>query len=314
MQPVNQEKVRSTGLGDRGAKPVEKGAAQFSWFSLAQAHADYAARIGFVVSMMFLAATAFYGLHLSGATAAIVAEVTAVADRAAYDAGFRVDDLIISGSKNTTREMLLKALGLPFANSSLSYDAAEAQDRLMKLGWVASAEVRRILPSRLEVLLSEREPFARWADAQNIAQAIDRDGRILGPADGRFETLLLFAGEGAPAEAAEFIDALSAHETIKQHIERLDLVAERFWEVKLDSGLVLKLPRKVNELVLGKAETLLASNKISEMALDAIDLRLTNRTVLQLREPSLANRDKGVSTITSGPAQPALPPRRGRAL
>ena len=314
MQPVNQEKVRSTGLGDGGAQPVEKGAARFSWFSLAQAHADHAARIGFVVSMMFLAATAFYGLHLSGATAAIFDEVSVVADRAAYDAGFRVDDLTISGSKNTRRDALLKALGLPYANSSLSYDAAEAQDRLLKLGWVASAEVRRILPSRLEVLLSEREPFARWADAENVVQAIDREGRILGPADGRFETLLLFAGEGAPAEAAELTDALSAHGTIKRRIERLDLVAERFWQVKLDSGLVLKLPRKVNELVLGKVETLLASNKVSEMALDTIDLRLTNRTILQLREPTLANRDKGVAAITSGPALPALPPRRGRAL
>ena len=314
MQPVNQEKVRSTGLGDRGAQPVEKGAAQSSWFSIFEAHADYAARVGFVVSMMFLAATACYGLHLSGATAAIFDEVAVVADRAAYDAGFRVDDLTISGSKNTTREALLKALALPYANSSLSYDAAEAQDRLLKLGWVASAEVRRVLPARLEVLLSEREPFARWVDAENITQAIDREGRILGPAEGRFETLLLFAGEGAPAEAAELTDALSAHLNIKQHIERLDLVAERFWQVKLDSGLVLKLPRKVNELVLGKVETLLASSKVSEMALDTIDLRLTNRTVLQLREPTLANRDRGVAAITSGPAQPALPPRRGRAL
>ena len=314
MQTVNQDKVRSASRGDGGAQPVEKGKDQPSWFSIAQAHADYAARVGFVVSMMFLAATAFYALHLSGATAAIYDEAAVVADRAAYDAGFRVDDLIISGSKNTTREALLKALGLPYANSSLSYDAAEAQDRLIKLGWIASAEVRRILPSRLEVLLSEREPFARWADAENIAQAIDREGRILGPTEGRFETLLLFAGEGAPAEAAELADALSAHETIKQHIQRLDLVAERFWQVKLDSGLVLKLPRKVNELVLGKVEALLASNKISEMALDTIDLRLTNRTILQLREPSLANRDKGVASITSGPAQPALPPRRGRAL
>ena len=51
----------------------------------------------------------------------------------------------------------------------------------MKLGWVASAEVRRILPSRLEVLVSEREPFARWADAENIVQVIDREGRILDP-------------------------------------------------------------------------------------------------------------------------------------
>ena len=314
MQPVNQEEVRSTGLGDCGAQPVEKGAAQSSWFSIAQAHADYAARVGFVVSIVFLVATAFYALHLSGATQAIFDEVAVMSDRAAYDAGFRLDDLTTSGSKNTPRESLLKALALPYANSSLSYDAAEAQDRLVKLGWIASAEVRRILPSRLEVLVNEREPFARWANSENIVQAIDREGRILGPADGRFENLLLFAGEGAPAEAADLTDALSGHETIKRRIERLELVAERFWQVKLDNGLILKLPRKVNELVLGKVETLLASSKIADMALDTIDLRLTNRTILQLREPTLANRDRAVAVITSGPPQSASPPRRGRAL
>lgn len=314
MQPVNQDKVRSTNLGDGGAQRVDKGTARPSWFSIAQAHADYAARVGFVVSIVFLVATAFYALRLSGATQAIFDEVAVMTDRAAYDAGFRLDDLTTSGSKNTPRESLLKALALPYANSSLTYDAAEAQDRLVKLGWVASAEVRRILPSRLEVLVNEREPFARWADSENIEQAIDREGRILGPADGRFETLLLFAGEGAPAEAADLADALSGHETIKRRIERLELVAERFWQVKLDNGLILKLPRKVNELVLGKVETLLASSKIADMALDTIDLRLTNRTILQLREPTLANRDRAIAIITSGPPQPASPPRRGRAL
>ncbi len=314
MQPVTQEKVRSASFGDDRAQPVKKGVAQPSWFSIVEAHADYAAKAGFVVSMMFLVATAFYGLHLSGATKAAYDELGAMADRAAYDAGFRVEDLAISGSKNTSREVLMKALALPFANSSLSYETAEAQDRLLKIGWVASAEVRRSLPSRLEVVMTEREPFARWADAENIVQAIDREGRVLGPAEGRFETLPLFAGDGAPVEAADFIDALSGHDAVKRHIERIDLVAERFWQLKLDSGLILKLPRKVNEVVLGRVETLLASNKIADMALDTIDFRLANRTILQLRDPTLANRDRAIAVITSGPPQPAMPPRRGRAL
>jgi cell division protein FtsQ len=177
-----------------------------------------------------------------------------------------------------------------------------------------SAEVRRILPSRLEVVLSEREPFARWADAGNAVQAIDREGRVLGPTEGRFETLFLFAGEGAPAEAAALMEALSGHEALKRRIERAELVADRFWQFKLDNGVILKLPRKVNELVLGRLESILASNKITEMALETIDLRLTNRTILQLREPTVANRDRAIYSLTS-PAAPAVsPPRKGRAL
>ena len=313
MQAVDQDKIRlAIPKDEAGPQPS---AIPPSWFSIFEAHADRAARAGFLISMMFLTAAAFYGLVLSGTAAEISREVSTTADRAAYDAGFRVEDLTISGAENTPHEALMKALALPFADSSLLYDAAAAQDRLMQIGWVASAEVRRILPSRLEVILKEREPFARWADADNVVQAIDREGNVLGPANGKFEMLLLLAGEGAPAEVAELSDALSAHEAIRQRIERIELVAGRFWQVNLDNGLTLKLPRKVTDLVLGKAEALLASNKIAELALSTIDLRLANRTILQLREPTLANRDRAVAIITSGSGQqPASPPKRGRAL
>ncbi len=76
----------------------------------------------------------------------------------------------------------------------------------------------------------------------------------------------------------------------------------------------VKLPRKVNELVLGRLKSLLASTKITEMALETIDLRLTNRTILQLRDPTLANRDKAIASITAPSAQSAPSPRKGRAL
>ncbi len=310
MQPVTLETGRS---GKQGERKARKGASSQSWFSFAVAHADRAAQTGFVVSMMFLAATAMYALHLAGATTAAFDEIAEIGDRASYDAGFRLEDLTISGAKNTPKAELLKALDLPSANSSLSYDAGEAHDRLMKVGWIASADVRRILPSRLEVAISEREPYARWADAGNAVQAIDREGVLLGPTEGRFETLLLFSGEGAPTEAAAFLEALSDHEALRRRIERADLVAERFWQVTLNSGVAVKLPRKVNELVLVRLESLLANAKINEMALDSIDLRLTNRTILQLKEPTLANRDRAIAALTAM-AQPVPPARRGKAL
>jgi cell division protein FtsQ len=314
LQPLSQETDRSGISKERGAPSVQKDPPSASWFSIAEANADRAAQAGFVISMMFLMATAIYALHLAGAIRAISDEVAVLADRAAYDAGFRLPDPVpVSGAKNTPEGTLREALGLPFASSSLSYDANEAHDRLLKIGWIASADVRRVLPSHLEVSVVERAPFARWADAGGAVQAIDRDGRLLGPAEGRFETLPLFGGEGAPAEAAALMDAVSFHEAIRWRIECADLIAERFWHVKLSNGLIVKLPRKVNELVLGRLESVLANAKVAEMALDSIDLRLTNRTILQLKEPTLANRDRAIAALTAAPEQPS-PLRKGKAL
>ena len=84
--------------------------------------------------------------------------------------------------------------------------------------------------------------------------------------------------------------------------------------VKLDTGLSVKLPRKVSTITLERLESLLANSKIAEMALETIDLRLSNRTILQLRDATLANRDRAIASLTSAQAQVLSVPRKGKAL
>ena len=192
---------------------------------------------------------------------------------------------------------------------------ADARRALLTIGWIESAEVRRILPSRLEVAIVERKPFARWEDARHKVQIIDREGHILGPDEaGRFAALPLFAGEGAAAEAAAFVDAIEEHEDFKHRVQRIDYVAERFWTVKLDTGPALKLPRKVTPLALERLDSLLANPKIAGLGLETIDLRLSNRTILQLLEPTVPNRDKAITVLNPAQAQTLPPPKKGKAL
>jgi cell division protein FtsQ len=286
-----------------------------SWYSWAQSHADWAASAGFVLSMMFLAATALYALSLSDEATPILSEAAAIVDRAAYDAGFRLEDLALSGVRNAPQNAIFVALELPYKDSSISYDTAKAHDRLLKLGWIDSAAVRRVLPSRLEVHVTERTPFARWQDSSHTIQVIDQEGHLLGPdSEGRFTVLPLFAGEGAPQEAYAFEDALEDRSGIKRRIGSTALVAGRFWDVKLESGLTVKLPRKVTPLALERLDSLLANPKIAEMALDTIDLRLSNRTILQLRNASEANRDRAIAWLLPEPAQVQAVQRRGKPL
>jgi cell division protein FtsQ len=287
-----------------------------SWFSRAEANADRASRAGFVLSMMFLVAVAVYAASLSGVAEPILSDAIHAADEAAFNAGFRLEDLTLSGASNTPRAALFEALELPYKKSSLSYDAAQAHERLSKIGWIASASVRRILPSRLEVAITERIPVARFVAEDGTVEVIDREGRVLGDeAREQFKALMLFAGEGAPAEASLFLDALSAHPGLRARIARAELVAERFWTATLDNGVSVKLPRKVNGLTLDRLESILANTKIAEMALDTIDLRLPRRTILQLRDATVASRDKAIAVLT-GSGQPSLLPalRRGKSL
>jgi cell division protein FtsQ len=280
-----------------------------SWFS--EAKAERAARIGFVASMIFLAAAWCYAAVLSGAAQSFADGSLELADHAAFDAGFRIENMSVSGAINTPKPAIMDALRLPYPASILSYDTARAHDELLKVGWIETAEVRRVFPSNLEITITERKPFARFEDGGKI-QLIDSEGRLLGEDEGaKFGKLLLVAGEGAPGEAEAFAGAFKGRDALFEQVSRAELVAGRFWAVKLSNGLTVKLPRKVNALGLDRLETLLGSNKVAEMALETIDLRLSHRTILQLRDANVANRDKAISALMPESASQA---RKGRPL
>ncbi len=223
---------------------------------------------GFVFSMALLAATAVYAINLSGAAKPYLAEFLALADQAGYDAGFKFDDLGVAGVRNTPQPVLFEALKLPYRGSSLFYDTSEARSRLLKVGWVETAEVRRVLPARLEVIVTERIPFARWEDGARKIQVISRDGRILGPDDdGQFALLPLYAGEGAAAEAQNFDDAFKDREACGAGSRAPSWWPDISGAVKLDSGLTVKLPRKVTPLALTRLDSILANPKVAIAAL-----------------------------------------------
>lgn len=317
MRSLAGESFCAGNYGGRSAQTPGGNGPSGSWLAKADTIADRAASAGFVASMIFLAITAIYAFSLSGDAKPFFAEAYAIVDQAAFDAGFRLkpEEFAVSGTQNTPDADLFSALKLPYRGSSLFYDAKEARSGLLNIGWIESAEVRRILPSRLEVVIAERTPFARWEDAQHKVQVIDREGHVLGPdAAGRFKELPLFEGEGASAEAAAFADAIEEHEAFKRRLQRVEFVAERFWTVKLDTGPTLKLPRKVTPLVLERLNSLLANPKIAGLGLETIDLRLSNRTILQLLEPTVANRDKAIAQLSPAPSQALPPSRKGKAL
>jgi cell division protein FtsQ len=315
LRPIAGDSFRYENSSGRRPQRPRRNPASNSWLAQADAIADKAASAGFVASMIFLAAAAIYAFSLSKAAKPFFAEAFAIVDQAAFDAGFKFEDLQLTGFKDTPETELMTALQMPHKGSSLFYGAKEAQARLLSIGWIESAEVRRVLPSRLEVAVTERTPFARLEDEQHKLQVIDREGHILGADEaGRFSALPLFAGEGAGAEAASFTDAMEGHDDFKHRIQRIEYVAGRFWTVKLDNGPSLKLPHKLTSLVLNRLDSLLANPKVAGLGLETIDLRLSNRTILQLAEPTVTNRDKAIAALSPATAQALNPPKKGKAL
>ncbi|MDQ3260552.1 MAG: cell division protein FtsQ/DivIB [Pseudomonadota bacterium] len=121
----------------------------------------------------------------------------------------------------------------------LSADLAEARDKIGSLSWVRRVDVRREFPDRLNFVIEEHEPLARWGHAALINSygevfEADYDGALpefSGPRGSEGE-VLDFYGRSKSALAALGLSPVA-----------IELSPRRAWRLTLDNGLVLELGR-----------------------------------------------------------------------
>jgi cell division protein FtsQ len=276
--------------------------------------AERAARYGFLLTLAFFAAAALYGFWLANGMAIAKLPPVKAADAALADAGYKIEAVSFSGVRYTPRSLIDTALDLPHGGSILTYDVEAARQRLQALGWIETAEVRRILPGTLDVSISERQPYARFKDGSKTF-VIDRTGVTLGEdVENKYGHLFAVSGPGAPAQAAVLIDELAVMPKIAPKVVQAEFVAGRFWIVTLSNGTTAKLPHKLTDLALSRLDALLASPKIADVQVASFDLRLPHRTILQLRSETPDARDKAAAWLLknepaqAAPQQPSVSP------
>ena len=204
------------------------------------------------------------------------------AGRIAVAAGLGVDEIAISGFKNTLPDDIFRALDADKPVSVLAYDTASAEKRLAELPWVASAEVTRALPRGLSVRISERAPFAVWQNRQ-LDFLIDAEGRTLEPTmRGLYKDLPLVVGAGAEAAVADLLKVLESHPVIRERLKAAIRVGGRRWDLDLAGAPRLMLPTDDVEAALTRVEQLESQERIFERRIAVIDLRLADRTAFRL--------------------------------
>ncbi|MBU6235528.1 MAG: FtsQ-type POTRA domain-containing protein, partial [Alphaproteobacteria bacterium] len=121
---------------------------------------------------------------------------------AAASAGMVVSDVIIEGRSRIDTETLKSAIGVERGTPTLAVDITGIHARLTGISWVKDVQVRRVLPDRIVVSLTERLPIAIWADAVGGPAVIDDEGVVLTHEDiADFGPLLAVEGKGSEKEA-----------------------------------------------------------------------------------------------------------------
>ncbi len=231
--------------------------------------------IGQMAAAGFLLVTLFYALVVGG-------QIGRLADSLLVFAGFGIEDIKITGQKETSEIAVLEKLEL--AGSLVSFDVDKAQKRLAELPWVEHAIVRKFYPSTLAVEITERKPFALWQRDGNV-NVIDRSGTAIVPLEeSRFAKLPLMVGGGANQTAPDLLGDLLAEPTIAEQMRAAVLVAGRRWDLHLDNGVTVKLPEKGVGRALAELVKLDTEQKLLSRDVVVIDLRLPDRVTLRLPE------------------------------
>jgi cell division protein FtsQ len=226
-----------------------------------------------VMTLGIFVLTALAALFASGVIGRTVHRAGATVDALVADAGFGISNLHLAGNVRTAPVTILAALGFEPGQSIFAADLPDARARLLRLPWVADAEVKRRYPDDISVRIVEKQPFARYQSPKGL-YVVERSGGLITDKDLEpFGNLPLLAGDGAPRAAAEFIDAVAQHRAIVARVQTYQYQSGRRWNLFLDNGVLVKLPETGWHKQLDALEYLIVDKGVLERDVAEIDLR-----------------------------------------
>jgi cell division protein FtsQ len=264
---------------------------------IARAMRSTRAWVAFRRPMLFLSAglivTAFLAaLFIGGYVGRTINRVDRAATALIDDAGFGISQVHLAGNRRVAPETILAALGFEPGQSIFNADIHAARERLEKLDWVASADVKRRYPDDISVHIVEKRPFALW-QSSNGAYVVERNGNVITSQDiEEFRRLPLLLGEGG-SSAADIVDAVAQHRAIAARLRAYQRVSERRWNLILDDGVIVKLPEAGWQKELDALEHLIIDKGILERDVSEIDLRSPTQYFFVLRSGEKKNEPRG---------------------
>jgi cell division protein FtsQ len=264
------------------------------------------------LSALFLGSAVIYGAVIGGQTTRAYHALTGGIEQLAVAAGFGVTRITVTGKLHATDAAITAALGAGPDTMMLGFDTAAAKTRLEAVPWIRHAQVMRLLPSTLQVVVEERTPYAVW---QNHGQTyvVDAEGVMLAPAMREaYPDLPLVVGEGAANTAAQLFDQLTPFGQITENLVAAIRVGDRRWTLTLASGLEIMLPDDNIAEALTSLARLDEEKGVLKRDIAAVDLRLLDRVTVRLRETAAAGQPGAAPDTDIPTASTKVAPAKGK--
>ena len=206
--------------------------------------------------------------------------------------GFQVNEILVVGRKETTVEVLRKAIMLERGDPILAFDLIAARARVETLPWVRRATLERMLPDTILLSIEERKPLAIWQHKGKFA-LIDEQGEvILRQGIGRFNDLLIVVGENAPVQTAQLLTTLKTQPALRSMVKAAVWVGERRWNLRLTGDIDVRLPEGDPIAAWTRLAEYEKTHKVLERDVQILDLRIPDRLIIRKSNQKKTNKTK----------------------
>jgi cell division protein FtsQ len=245
-------------------------------------------KLEIALTVAVLLGAGLLGAERGGQLDAVTAEYGGVGDWIACTLRLGVRMVTVSGATHMSERKILAIAGVDDKKSLPFFDVAQARARLEADPLIKQASVRKLYPNQIVIEIVERTPYAVWQKDGDV-RAIAADGAPIDEVnDGRYADLPFVVGEGANGRVREFVALLDAMDELKPRVEAGVLVDQRRWNLRLKSGIDIKLPESDPEAAIAELLILQRQSRILEKDVLALDFRVPGRVFARLSEEAAA--------------------------
>ena len=195
--------------------------------------------------------------------------------------GFKVEDILVVGRRETTRREIFSAIGLVRGAPILAFDLNAAKARVEALPWINKTSLERMLPNTILLRVEERRPMAIWQHKGQFA-LIDTEGKvILKKGLGRFADLLVVVGKGAPDHTAELIKIMETQPHLQSLVKAAVRVGGRRWNIRLAGGIDIRLPEQDPVKAWARLSEFESKHKLLAGDIKILDMRQADRLIVR---------------------------------
>jgi cell division protein FtsQ len=201
---------------------------------------------------------------------------------------FPVREILFSGNMHITEAELNTLAGVRPGEGLLTVSGRDVSSRLLQSPWIRTVSIRKDLPDRLMIRVSEATPFA-ILDRKGQAFLIDEKGRLLEKIHGDSVPFLPIISADPERMHESFIEAIRLAAVIKERKiaterNRVEIIANVKAPEELSlvvDSVVIKIGRGDYEQKLERLFALEDEIRKRMVTVDYVDLRFANRVVVK---------------------------------